>query len=44
MRRLERTSEGAGFVMIDAETSYMPGGNFLDMKKRIPSQYHLEAR
>jgi hypothetical protein len=40
--QLKRAGEGAGFVMIDAETSYMPSGSFSDMKERIAGQYHLE--
>jgi hypothetical protein len=40
--QFKRAGEGAGFVMVDAETSYMAGGNFLDMEEGIASQNHLK--
>jgi hypothetical protein len=30
--------------MVGAETSYMTGGNFLDMEKSTSRQHHLKAR
>lgn len=40
--RLEGAGEGAGLVMVGAETSYMAGGNFLDMEEGIAGQNHLK--
>ena len=42
--RLECTGEGAGFVMIAAETSYMASGNFLDVEEGVAGQHDLKTR
>lgn len=34
-------SEGAGLVMVCAETSYATSGGFLNMKKTVSCKYYL---